>query len=177
MKYLLGAAALSFALAACGGGSGTDADTDGDGKVSAAEATAELKKDGGELKPQPGKYAVEMSFLEAKGMPKEMQDMMKAMSGQKIEYCMTAEEAEQGFGPPPQQDENEDCTMSKYDIEGNKIEVAMECKGQGSMTMNGTVSSTKQDITIVTKGMTEEMGAESITMNMKQERIGDCDAE
>lgn len=179
MKHAIGTAALALALAGCSG-SGADADADGDGKISAAEAQAENKRDGGDLKPQPGKYKVQMKFVSAEGMPKEMQDMMNAMGAQNIEYCLTPEDAEEGFGKPPQESEDDSCTMTKYDIDGNTIDVAMTCKDdagkvEGQMTMTGTVSPTKQDITVVTKGMSKEMGAESITMNMKQERIGDCD--
>ena len=178
MKYVLGTAALALALAGCGGN--VDADADGDGKISAAEAQAENKRAGDDLKPQPGKYKVQMKFVSAEGMPKEMQDMMNAMGSQNIEYCLTPEEAEKGFGKPPEEGEDENCSMTKYDIEGGKIEIALSCKGddgkpEGTMTMTGDVSSTKQDITIVTKGMAKEMGAESMTMQMKQERIGDCD--
>lgn len=181
MKYAFGTAALALALAGCGG-SGTDADTDGDGTVTTAEALAENAKDGDQLKPEPGKYKVSMTFVEAEGMPKEMQDIMKGGAGmmQGIEYCLTPEDAENGFGKPPQDDADDSCKMTKYDIEGDQMEVSMVCKDdkgevEGEIDMSGTVSPTKQDITVVTKGMMDEMGAKSVTMKMEQERIGDCD--
>lgn len=184
MKYAIATALLALGLAACNGGSGTDADADGDGKVSSAELTAENKKDGGQLKPKPGKYKVDLKFVSAEGLPKEMQEIMKAQATQSREECVTPEEAEQGFAPPPDQldgDGKDGCKISKYDIEGNKIEMALSCKGADAkspveMSMTGTVSETKQDITLVTKGMMMPGKGGSITMNMKLERIGDCDS-
>lgn len=181
MKYAFGTALVALALAGCSGGSGTDADTDGDGKVTSDEMAAENAKDGGKLKPQPGKYKVEMTFVSIEGLPKEMQDMMGSRMNTTREFCMTEEMADRGFGRGQNDfDEDDDCTIDKYDIEGNQIDMQMSCKAgeeaEMEMSMKGTVSPTSSDVTMITKGMMGDFGDGSVEMKMKQERIGDCDA-
>lgn len=180
MKYVMGTALLALTLAACSGGSGTDADANKDGKVSAAEVEAENKKDGTQLKPQPGNYKVEMALVSAEGLPPELAEAVKGGMKQTIEQCVTKKEADKGFGPPTEElagDAENGCKVAKYDLEGNNIEMKISCDkgpsgGTMEMAMTGTVTATKQDMTIVTKGMMGPKG--SVTMSMKRERIGDC---
>ena len=181
MKYAFGTAALALALAGCSGGSGTDADTDGDGKVSGEEMAAETRKDGGEIKPEPGKYKVDMTFISVEGMPKEMADMMGSRMSTSTEFCMTEEMAKDGFGRNQNEfDEDDDCTVGKYDIEGNDFEMQMTCKSgdtvEMEMSMKGTVSATSSDLEMTSKGMMPGMENAEVKMQIKQERIGECDA-
>jgi hypothetical protein len=172
----------SIALAACGGAAGEDADTDGDGVVSTAEAAALLASEGGQMKPEPGKYSAKMTFIKADipGLPAEMQEMIGAQMANTFEFCLTPEMAEEGFGETMQQGRDDNCTMDRLDIDGGSIDMAMTCNDPGSgqmqIAMTGTISPTGSDLTMVTQGAFGEMGEANIEMNVKQERIGDCDS-
>lgn len=170
--------ASALALAACGSPGG-DADTDGDGVVSSAEAKALTDSAGDAIKPLAGKYKVETTFVKAEGLPQEMTDMMGASVSDSTEFCLTPEMAAEGFGQRPDQ-ADDGCTMEKYVIDGNNMDMAMSCEapngsGAVSMAMNGTVSPTESDLTMISSGMIPGMDEATIEMRIKQERIGDCD--
>ncbi|MCK0127798.1 DUF3617 domain-containing protein [Erythrobacter sp. F6033] len=170
--------ASALTLAACGSPGG-DADTDGDGVVSADEAEALSNAAGDDIKPLPGNYKVETTFVKAEGLPKEMLDMMSASMGNSMEFCLTPEMAAEGFGQRPDQ-EDDGCTMEKYVIDGNNMDMAMSCTapdGSGPMTMgmSGTVSPTESDLVMTSKGMIPGMDDASIEMRVQQTRIGDCE--
>ncbi|MEE4200290.1 DUF3617 domain-containing protein [Erythrobacter sp.] len=173
------AATLTLTLSACGGS--TDADSDGDGEVTTAEAQAALERSGGEIKPQPGKYRMSYQFVAADipGAPPEVKEIMGNAMNRSMEYCLTPEAAEQGFGEAMQQNQDDSCTISKLDIDGNDISMAMACdQGLGeavTMTMDGTISETSSEMTLVSEGMFSEMGQGRIEMKVAQERIGACD--
>lgn len=180
MKYGIFAAVSALALAACGGSTDVEADADGDGEISKDEQVAAMKKSEGQVKPQPGKYKVSMELVSVEGMPKEMADMMGKNATQTMERCMTEEEAERGFGQPPEDMEDEACKMEKYNLSGSDFEMAVKCTDENGgiemeMSATGTVTPTSQDLTVVTKGEAGPMGDAAVTMKMKQERIGDCD--
>lgn len=180
MKYGFLAVASALALAACGGSADSvDADADGDGEITSEEQTAAFNKSAEQIKPQPGKYKITMEFVSAEGMPEEMQAIMGKGMNQSIERCLTPEEAEKGFGQPPE-GEDERCKMEKYTLSGGDLEMAMQCKnknGDVEMETNaaGKVTPTSQDLTITTKGDAGPLGDAAVTMKVKQERIGDCD--
>ncbi|GMN03973.1 DUF3617 domain-containing protein [Erythrobacter sp. MTPC3] len=171
-------AASALALTACGSPGG-DADSDGDGVVTAEEAQALNASAADEIKPLPGKYKVDMQFVKAEGLPEEMQSMMGSSMTNSTEFCLTPEMADSGFGQMAQQDDDS-CTIDRYVIDGNDMDMAMSCSPAGTptpmeMTMSGTVSPTKSDMTMVSKGMFPGMAEASVEMRVTQERIGDCD--
>lgn len=168
----------ALAITACGSPGG-DADVDGDGVVTADEAQALSDSAADEIKPLPGKYKVEMQFVKAEGLPEEMQSMMGSSMTNSTEFCLTPEMAEGGFGTMTQQDDDS-CTIKRYVIDGNDMDMAMSCSPPGAatpmeMAMNGTVSPTKSDLTMVSKGMIPGMDEASVEMRITQERIGDCE--
>ncbi len=181
MKYGIFAAVSALALAACGSSSDSvEADADGDGEITKEESVAAMKKSAEQVKPQPGKYKVSMEFVSAEGMPEELQGMMGKSMNQSMERCMTQEEADRGFGQPPEDLDDEACKMDKYTLSDGELEMAVSCKGEGEqgnmqMTAKGSVSPTEQDLTVTTTGNMGPMGEATVTMKMKQERIGDCD--
>lgn len=180
MKHTFLPAIAALSLAACGG-SGGDADADGDGEVTAEEAQAVVDRSG-QIKPEPGKYRATMTFVNADipGAPPEMASMIGDSMTNTSEFCLTPEMAEQGFGEAMKGNQNDNCTISQFNIDGNEMDMAMSCDdpnaGQMEMTMNGTISPTSSDITMISKGVFGEMGEAEIEMNVKQERIGDCDS-
>jgi len=171
---------LALSLSACGGG--TDADSDGDGEVTAEEAQGLVERSGDQIKPEPGKYRAEMTFINADmpGAPPEMVEMMGESMTNSYEFCLTPEMAEQGFGEAMKGSQSDNCTINQFNIDGNAIDMAMSCDdpnaGQMEMTMNGTISSTSSDITMVSKGTMGQMGDVEFEMSVQQERIGECDA-
>lgn len=180
MKYGIFAAVSALALAACGGSAEVEGDADGDGEITKDEAVAAMKKSEDQVKPQPGKYKVTMEFVSAEGMPEEMQAMMGKGMNRSIERCVTPEEAERGFGQPPEDADDEACKMEKYSLSGGDFEMAVKCSNENGdvemeMSAKGTVTPTTQDLTVTTKGEAGPMGDAAVTMKMKQERIGDCD--
>lgn len=180
MKYGFVCALSALALTACA--DDTVGDADGDGTVSNAEARAVAESAGDAIKPLPGKYKTTLTFLKADipGAPPEMVEMMGDMMGRDFEFCLTPEMAEQGFEESLKEGQDDNCNISKFNIDGNNIDMAMTCAdpdaGDMSMTMKGSVAPTESDITMVTNGEMPGLGQANMEMNMKQVRIGDCDA-
>ena len=174
-------AASALALAACGGSNSVDADADGDGEVTAEEMSAAADAMGHQMKPEPGQYRATVSFLEADipGAPEGMLDMMSAQMANTTEFCMTEEMAGEGFGEALQKgNQAENCTVSKMTIDNGTMDMAMTCNdpqvGEMKMTMTGDVSPTSSDVTMTTEGAFGPLGEGKMSMNVKQERIGDC---
>jgi len=180
MKNAFLPAFAALSLAACGGG--TDADVDGDGEVTAEEAQALAERSGDQIKPEPGKYRATMTFINADihDAPPGIADMMSEQMENSYEFCLTPEQAEQGFGEAMKDNQDDNCTIGQFSIDGNQLDMSMSCNdpnaGQMDMTMSGTVTPTSSDITMVSQGMFGEMGDAEIEMNVKQERIGECDS-
>lgn len=180
MKKFAAISVLALALTACGGGA-TDADADGDGTVTAEEANAAVAAAGGVVMPEPGKYKATMTVVKAEipGAPKEMQEMMSSAMNQSTEFCLTPEEAEQGFEKSLTEGQD-GCTIKSFNIDGSDLDMAMSCDQGGEdameMTMKGTVAATSSEMNMTMKGNMAGMGEADIEMNMKQERIGECDS-
>ncbi|MEM7688896.1 MAG: DUF3617 domain-containing protein [Pseudomonadota bacterium] len=183
MKYILTPALAAFALTACGGGV-VDADADGDGNITSEEMAEAVAASGDEIRPEPGKYSTTMDILEIDmpGAPEGMKDMMKSAMGQSIEYCVTPEMAEKGYADSIKEGQNGDCTVSTFTLDGGDLDMAMTCKtgegGAGSemnMALNGAVTPTSSDMTMTMDGEVPELGAMSMKVAYKQNRIGDCD--
>ncbi|MEO0463656.1 MAG: DUF3617 domain-containing protein [Pseudomonadota bacterium] len=180
MKKVLFVSLATMALTACGGGA-TDADADGDGEVTATEARAATQAAGANLKPEPGKYKSTMTFVTADipGLPEEAKGMMGSNMNFSSEFCMTQEMADEGFEQAAEQGQQGDCSMSKYEIDGSDVSMEMACKQPGAGDMNvsmqGTVTPTRSEFDVTTKGEIPQFGEAEFTMSMVQERIGDCD--
>ncbi|APG61781.1 hypothetical protein LPB140_01865 [Sphingorhabdus lutea] len=162
----------------------SNADKDGDGKVSEEELKAEVEKSGiGKLKAGQWEMSMKMSELDAPGMPKELQEMMKSQLGkeQKMKTCVTKEQAEKPsaefFGG------NKDkCTITKMERDGSKITTEMKCDMGNNIAMMGKTmgefsdSSYKMSIDQQISGAKPEE-----KMSMKGEisgkYLGECPAE
>ncbi|MEM6475975.1 MAG: DUF3617 family protein [Pseudomonadota bacterium] len=170
----IGCGALALALAACGGT--TSADADGDGEITSGEAQAAMVD---KIEPQPGKYKSSSKFIKAEGLPKEAQSMMEGMMSTSFEYCLTEEMTEGGFEEMMTRGQDDGCTVDKMDISGNDIDMAITCPADEgetmTMAMKGEVTSTSSDYKMTMSGMTPGMGKGTIEVDVKQERIGDCD--
>jgi Protein of unknown function (DUF3617) len=178
-KYLM-VAVTALAMSAC---SDKGADADGDGKVSDAEAKAEMAA-GGAMTMQPGEWETKISFsdVEAKGLPAQAQQAMKAKmaEGMSTRSCMTKEQSEEPgsdfFGAPPEAN----CTFDELDRSGESMKVSMTCKPAPNMMvkskMEGTFGKTTYSMSIVQSTEGPPMGAMKMTGKIEGKRLGDCPA-
>lgn len=181
MKYPLTPALAAFALTACGSSS-VDADADGDGNVTADEMKEAAAAVGGDLKPEPGKYATKMELTEVDmpGAPQQFKDIMAASMSQTMEYCLTPEMAEKGWEESIKEGQNGECDVNSFTMGGGKVDMTMTCaveEGGGAMklALTGDVTSTSSDMTMTMDGTIPELGPVKMTMDFEQERIGNCD--
>ncbi len=171
--------ASTIVLAGCGGPE--SADVDGDGEITMEEA-AERSKD--MAKPDPGQYrsTTEMVELNMPGAPQEVRDMMRGMldqGAQSREFCLTPEQAEEGFAEMIKKSQIQDsCSFEKFDADSGTIDAVMICnqpgQGEGRMTMQGTGDSTSSDMRMTMEIQTPDGQEMSMVMRTQSERIGDC---
>ncbi|BDI61659.1 DUF3617 domain-containing protein [Qipengyuania nanhaisediminis] len=176
-----GLCALSLALGACSDGA-IDADSDGDGEVSREEMAAASDAMSDQVKPLPGEYRATVNFIEADiaGAPPEMMEMIGNQMSSTRTFCMTPEMADEGFGEAMQEGQGADnCTVNKMTIDSGTMDMAMTCSdpqvGEMRISMNGDVSPTRSDVTMVSQGTFGPLGEGRMEMNFVQERIGDCE--
>ena len=138
---------------------------------------------------QPGKWETSVTILslEGPGLPPEMASAMKGrMAGQKVETCLTPEQAAR----PPQNmlGAAKNCTYEKFEMSGGRMSGNLVCKnapgmpgGEMRATMSGNFASTSYDVTSeATMSMPAMPGRPSGAVTTKTQvtgkRIGDCDA-
>lgn len=140
----------------------------------------------GPVKRQPGSWSqkVEILKLEGKGATPEtkvqMQKMFDSMAAMSV--CLTpAAAAKEDFSTAMEQmaSRGQNCSFSKKDVNGGKIDVQATCKqpngGTVKMTISGSNAPTAQQMTMQTEGYAPG-GAKEGTMQMKitSTRSGDC---
>ena len=149
----------------------------GCGKSENAAASGPVKREAGNWKTD-----VKLVKFEVPGMPPEMKDgmakMMEGASG--MDQCFTQEQVDKediaaelskGSG-------GGECTWSKKDIAGGKIDIAGTCTANGQtvdMAMAGTMEAKKTDVTITTKGkMPTGQGEMEMVLQMTSTHTGPC---
>ncbi|WP_054588567.1 DUF3617 domain-containing protein [Sphingopyxis macrogoltabida] len=164
MKQIMTIAALGVALAVSGCGKSENA--------------------GGTVKREAGNWKTDIKLVkfDVPGMPEEMKagmkQMMEGASG--MDQCFTQEQvdkediaAELAKGPG----NGGECTWSKKEVGGGKIDVAGTCKANGQtvdMAMNGTIEAKKNDVTITTKGKVPTGGDMEMVLQMTSVHTGPC---
>lgn len=165
MKQIMTIAALGVALAVSGCGKSENA--------------------GGTVKREAGNWKTDIKLVkfEVPGMPPEMKDGMKQMmeGASGMDQCFTQEQvdkediaAELAKGPG----NGGECTWSKKEVGGGKIDVAGTCKANGQtvdMAMSGTIEAKKNDVTITTKGKVPT-GDMEMVLQMTSVHTGPCKA-
>ena len=167
MKKFVTIAALGVALAVSGCSKGGDSNAGGT-----------VKREAGNWK-----TAVKLVKFEMPGMPPEAKGMMEKQfeSATGMDQCFTQEQvdkediaAELAKGPG----NGGQCTWSKKDVSGGKIDVAGTCTVNGQsveMAMNGTMEAKKTDVTITTKGKAPTgQGDMEMVMQMTSTHTGPC---
>ena len=164
MRKIMTVAALGVALAVSGCGKSDNA--------------------GGPVKRAAGnwKTGIELVKFDVPGMPAEIKaGMMQAMEGMgRAEKCFTQEQvdkediaAELAKGPGG----GGECTWSKKEVGGGRIDVAGTCTGDGQsmdMVMSGVFGAKKTDVTATIKGKDPTGGDMEIIMRMTGEHTGPC---
>ncbi len=170
-------AGMVLSLSACGSND----------EPAAPKSMEEVKQEAAKLeRPQPGQYkqTVEVQELEVPGMPKEAADQMKAMmqTAQVREFCLTPADAEKGYRDMFNDvgKQGEQCTYTRFDVNGGKLDAQMDCKaaqgGTGVIKLNGSVSESGSDVTMTMNatGGQAPMGTMNMKMHMTTQRMGDC---
>ncbi|RJY07966.1 DUF3617 domain-containing protein [Aurantiacibacter aquimixticola] len=175
------AAASLLTLTSCGDSGTTVEDpSDPDQIAAAAENIA---------RPQPGEYRTtgELVEVDLPGASEEEAQAMRAIMetgvAREQTFCVTEEDAEEGFTQfvSAMQDMPKTCSFSEFAINGENLNATMVCDDDAGSTGNvafaGTVSETGSDMTMT---MDMENAAEGqsmrIVMRNTTERVGDCAA-
>ena len=154
--------------------------------VAVAGCSDKGENSAGPVKREAGNWKTDVKLVkfEVPGMPPEMKDgmtkMMEGASG--MDQCFTQEQvdkediaSELAKGP----NGGGECTWSKKEVAGGKIDVAGTCTQNGQtvdMAMTGTMAAKKTDVTITTKGKVPTGGDMEMVMQMTQTHTGPCKA-
>jgi hypothetical protein len=173
-------AAALLVLSSCG----DNADSDGDGKISKAERATEMQRDG-YLAMTAGQWETKVSFTDI-DVPKlsalQKQQIMDAAGKETTRYtCLTKSEAAKPgpdfFGGAGA----EQCTYTRFDIAGNRADMALGCKmgsmGKADMELSGTVGPdafTFDTKVIVKLPMVGKSQAITMTGTMTGKYEGEC---
>ena len=149
---------------------------------------AEATKDAVKLEPGKWETTVAILSMEGPGIPPEMATAMKQkMAAQKVESCLTPEQAEK----PPQDmlGAAKSCTYETFEMSGGKMSGTLVCKGMPGMpksemrsSMSGKFASTSYDVTSetvmnapATPGSAAAGGKIVTKTQVTGKRIGACD--
>ncbi|APE28160.1 DUF3617 domain-containing protein [Aurantiacibacter gangjinensis] len=166
----------TLALAACGD-SGVVEDPSDPEQIAAA--TANLPT------PQAGEYRItgDLVDLQVEGVSDQeaqmMRTMFEGMFAQERTQCLSQDDIDEGHQQLLEGLTNtgEGCEYTAYAVSGNTIDATMQCNDtngtSGTMEFDGTVTETSQNITLA-MDMTAEGQGFDMTLNMTQERVGDC---
>ena len=154
--------------------------------VAVAGCSGKGENAGGTAKREAGNWKTNVKLVkfEVPGMAPEMKtqmtQMMEGASG--LDQCFTQEQvdkeditSELAKGP----NGGGECTWSKKEVAGGKIDVAGTCTQNGQtvdMAMTGTMAAKKTDVTITTKGKVPTGGDMEMVMQMTQTHTGPCKA-
>ncbi len=175
MRFGLAAVAIAgLALAGCG-----KAD---DGPKTMEEAKQEAAKLD---RPKPGQYTQSMKItkFEMADAPPEMAKQMQATLGQQqaTSFCLTDQMADEGYQEMFREVSRDgQCKYDRFNVSGGTLDAVMKCdspaEGQGTIKLNGKVSSEGSDITVEIDSTNSEstLGRTVIGMKMSTKRTGDC---
>lgn len=141
------------------------------------------------VKTEPGKWETSIAVLSIDGPdlpPQTVTEMKQRMSDQKIETCVTPEEADKPAWDMLGMAKN--CTFEKFEMTGGKFSGVMTCKNSSSMpngmraTMSGNFAGASYDVTTATTMRMPPIPARpaggdiTTTTQVTGKRIGACDA-
>lgn len=170
--------AAALLLAACGDKPGDDA----------AKSLEQVAKEAERIeKPEPGQYesTMKMVALDIPGLPAEqaeqMKGMMEGVSSQTQSFCLTKEEAEQGFEEMIRKSQQGECSFDRFNATANTIDAKMTCKdeeGQATISMKGTMDATSSTMDMEMDQSNPGIPGGKVHMKMQvmSKRVGECEA-
>jgi hypothetical protein len=136
--------------------------------------------------PEPGEYkhTVEILEMSIPGMPAGMADQFKSQMSAAASStdCLTAAQSKDALKQFNKGMAKGDCTYSKYDVSGGKLDAVMECTGKdggkSTFTLNGTFTATGSDVTAVADEHDPRSpgGSMHMKLHMVSQRTGECTA-
>ena len=148
----------------------------------------EAKQEAKQLqRPEPGKYkqVTKITKFDVPGAPPQMAEQMKAMmagQGQETTFCLTKEDSEKGFEGMFKQVSSGECRYDRFDATSGTIDALMVCKtgtgGNARLAINGKVSKSGSQVKVDVEQSGEKEAAANakIAMDVRSERVGECDA-
>ncbi len=141
--------------------------------------------DAGADRPEPGLYRTTTKIVDASmpGMPADRAAHMKNMfgaNGHSVEFCLTPQEADKGFGEFNKRAADGRCSYDSLQVGGGQIDARMTCQTGRGMTatsqMRGTYSRTGSKLTMKTDTSAPALPGGGMHMEAEviSERIGDC---
>jgi hypothetical protein len=133
--------------------------------------------------PKPGLYktTAEIIDLSFPGMPEGMAGQMrKSMTANfGSTDCLTEADSKDAVKNMAKGDTQGNCTYTKYDVSGGKIDAVMSCGSKengGTFVMKGTVGADGVDMTMEGNQKSQGMPGSGMHMKMhlKSSRIGEC---
>lgn len=170
--------AICLMLAACGDGASDPKTAD---EVIAEAANL--------VKPLPGQYrsSAEMISFDVPGLPPAQADRLKEMAGglssSDQTFCLTQEQADQGFADTVRQlgegDGKMSCEFTRFDADGSALDAALSCSGMGASATMDMTGELQPDRSKIRMEMSQSAGpipggSMDIVMEIVSERIGDC---
>ena len=185
-KSFAGVLAASLVLAGCGAADGDESQGAKTGSIMEEKGAVSVKDIASRAKdlakPQPGLYrsSLEIVKVDIPDAPPQIVDMLKGTmeSAGDSEYCMTPEDAENGYREMVRNSQQGDCDYQRFDVTGNKFDAVMTCKGQNAekvrVTLSGTGRETSSDMDMTMDMNIPGLGDGTIRMRSHNERIGPC---
>lgn len=152
------------------------------GPPSDAEVKAKIQS---MVKPQPGEYesTAKLIKFDVPGMPPAQAEQVRNMfasAAQGRKYCLTKEEADQGYEQATKKLAQGNCKFDRFDADGGHLDAKLSCqteqKASSTVEMKGTMSPTGSDVNmkIDQAGTQLPGGRMNMEMQVTTKRVGDC---
>ena len=165
MRGIIGLVAVAVMVTAC-----------------SSEKTADAAKESTKRQAGSWKNTLTLDQFEVAGAPPELKTMMQGMmtAASKEEVCMTPEFAakENLAESLAKSQASQNCTFSKQELVGGKLDVAAICKDNNGQSLNlkmaGTSSATTTNVKTELTGKAPTGGDMKMVITIVSERTGDC---
>lgn len=175
--------AMALALGACGG---DDAAEQAKGGAVSQNAVERELAEAPQMRPGLYRSRMEMVRFDVPGVPAEQQALMRGMmgaaQGMSVNHCLTEREAGRGPRDMFREMGQGDCTLQRFDVNGNALTGEMQCRGRANevttMRMTGTMDRESSAMTMVAdiRNSGLPQGRAEMEMRVTSERSGDCTA-
>jgi len=113
---------------------------------------------------KPGNWQITME-MEGANLPMKMPPMT-------FTHCVTKEDTENPERAVPKGNQNANCKVSDFKVDGNKVSWSVKCEGKQPVTGTGEITFNGDSYTGWSK---MQMRDQEITTKMTGKRLGDCE--